>query len=200
MLTGGDSVKARFMRQDLFEFTPQLKLMISGNHKPALRSVDEATRRRFNLIPFTVTIPENERDQDLGEKLKAEWPGILAWMVEGCLAWQREGLKPPRTVTAATAAYLEAQDSMAAWLDECCELDANAWERSLDLFASWKVWAERGGHFVGDAKTFRDRLDGRNGITHQLDPNTRRAGYQGLRLKPSEQPKEDPYYASRYGN
>jgi putative DNA primase/helicase len=118
MLTGGDRVKARFMRQDLFEFTPQLKLMISGNHKPALRSIDEATRRRFNLIPFTVTIPEDERDQELGEKLKAEGPGILAWMVEGCLAWQREGLKPPKTVTAATAAYLEAQDSMAAWLDE----------------------------------------------------------------------------------
>jgi putative DNA primase/helicase len=161
MLTGGDRVKARFMRQDLFEFTPQLKLMISGNHKPALRSVDEATRRRFNLIPFTVTIPEKERDQELGEKLKREWPAILAWMVEGCLAWQREGLSPPKAVTEATAAYLEAQDSMAAWLDECCDLDANAWERSLDLFANWKTWAERGGHFVGDAKTFRDRLDGR---------------------------------------
>jgi putative DNA primase/helicase len=192
MLTGGDRVKARFMRQDLFEFTPQMKLMISGNHKPALRSIDEATRRRFNLIPFTVTIPEHERDQELGEKLKDEWPGILRWMVEGCLAWQREGLNPPQAVTAATAAYLEAQDSMAAWLDECCDLDPNAWERSLDLFVSWKIWAERGGHFVGDAKTFRDRLDGRDGVTHSLEPGTKRAGYQGVRLKP---PPEDPYYS-----
>ena len=146
------------------------------------------------MIPFTVTIPEGERDKDLGDKLKAERPGILAWMIEGCLAWQREGLNPPEAVTAATAAYLEAQDSLAAWLDDCCEPDPNAWERSLDLFANWKDWAERNGHYVGDAKTFRDRLDGRNGITHQLHPETRRAGYQGVRLKPAELPPEDPYY------
>ena len=82
------------MRQDYFEFTPQFKLVIAGNHKPGLRSVDEAIRRRFNLIPFTVAIPPAERDERLTEKLKAEWPGILAWMIEGCLDWQRHG--PPR--------------------------------------------------------------------------------------------------------
>ena len=70
MLTGGDTVSARFMRQDFFDYTPQFKLMIAGNHKPSLRSVDEATRRRFNMLPFTVTIPEHERDQQLGDKLK----------------------------------------------------------------------------------------------------------------------------------
>jgi len=90
-LTGGDSIRARFMRQDEFEFIPQLKLLISGNHKPGLRSVDEAIRRRFHLIPFTITLPSEERDPELAEKLKAEWPAILGWMVEGCLAWQREG-------------------------------------------------------------------------------------------------------------
>jgi len=70
MLTGGDTVSARFMRQDFFDYTPQFKLMIAGNHKPSLRSVDEAIRRRFNMLPFTVTIPEHERDQQLGDKLK----------------------------------------------------------------------------------------------------------------------------------
>jgi putative DNA primase/helicase len=144
MLTGGDPVRARFMRQDFFEYTPQLKLVISGNHKPGLRSVDEATRRRFNLIPFTVTIPANERDKDLGDKLKAEWPGILQWMIDGCLAWQREGLNPPEAVTAATSAYLEAQDSVAAWLDECCELDPKAHPRR-------DRWAHLGGQGVRQA-------------------------------------------------
>ena len=172
-LTGGDQISARFMRQDFFDYTPQFKLMISGNHKPGFRSVDEAIRRRFNLIPFTVTIPAGERDLELGDKLKAEWAGILQWMLHGCLDWQREGLNPPTAVTAATAAYLDAQDSIAAWLDECCELNSNAWDRPQVLFASWKAWAERSGQFVGDIKTFRDRLDGRDGIEFRKQPTTR---------------------------
>lgn len=84
-LTGGDTVTARFMRQDFFSYMPQFKLMIAGNHKPSLRNVDEAIKRRFNLVPFAVTIPENERDPELQEKLKAEWPGILQWAIEGVL-------------------------------------------------------------------------------------------------------------------
>src|SRR5262249_3016733 len=83
-LTGGDKIAARFMRQDFFEFTPEFKLLIAGNHKPGVRSVDEAIRRRFNLIPFTVTIPPHERDEALGDKLQEELPGILAWIIEGC--------------------------------------------------------------------------------------------------------------------
>jgi len=75
-LTGGDRIAARFMRQDFFEFLPVFKLLVADNHKPALRCVDEAIRRRLYLIPFAVTIPENERDKDLANKLKAEWPGI----------------------------------------------------------------------------------------------------------------------------
>ena len=75
-LTGGDMISARFMRQDFFEFSPAFKLVIAGNHKPSLRSVDEAIRRRFHLIPFGVTIPAGERDGELADKLRTEWPGI----------------------------------------------------------------------------------------------------------------------------
>ncbi len=184
-LTGGDPIAARFMRQDFFEYVPQFKLLIAGNHKPALRSVDEAIRRRFHLIPFTVTIPPNERDRDLHDKLRDEWPGILAWMIEGCLEWQRLGLAPPAAVTDATAAYLEAQDAIAAWIDEQCERAATAWERSSLLFGSWKAWAERSGEPPGDAKRFRDRLELR-GIFHKREPGTGRAGYCGLKLRPAE--------------
>jgi putative DNA primase/helicase len=94
-LTGGDPLTARFMRQDFFTFTPSFKLFIAGNHKPGLRGVDEAIRRRFHLVPFTVTVPLAARDPELAEKLKAEWPGILAWAINGCLEWQRIGLAPP---------------------------------------------------------------------------------------------------------
>jgi putative DNA primase/helicase len=103
-LTGGDKISARLMRQDFFEYTPQFKLIIAGNHKPGLKSVDEAIRRRFNLIPFTVTIPPDERDGALPEKLKAELPGIMQWMINGCVDWQERTLAPPEVVATATAA------------------------------------------------------------------------------------------------
>jgi putative DNA primase/helicase len=91
-LTGGDRIAARFMRQDFFEFKPQFKLFIVGNHQPLLRTVDEAIRRRFNMVPFEVTIPVDERDGTLGGRLKSEWPGILQWMINGCGYWQEKGL------------------------------------------------------------------------------------------------------------
>jgi P4 family phage/plasmid primase-like protien len=118
-LTGGDRIAARFMHQDFFEYAPQFKLVIAGNHKPALRNVDEAMRRRFNLIPFAVTIPPEERDDKLTDRLQQEWPGILQWMIDGCMRWQRDKLSPPKVVADATLAYLEAEDAIAAWLDEC---------------------------------------------------------------------------------
>jgi putative DNA primase/helicase len=160
-LTGGDKIAAHFMRQDFFEFTPQFKLVIAGNHKPGLRSVNEAIRRRLNLIPFTVTIPPAERDPDLAEKLKAEWPGILAWAIEGYLAWQRVGLVAPAAVTAATAAYLEAEDAIAVWMNERCEQESGAKERSSVLFAAWKEWAEKAGEAVGSQKNLSQKLEDR---------------------------------------
>jgi putative DNA primase/helicase len=157
-LTGGDRVKARFMRQDFFEFVPQFKLVIAGNHKPGLRNVDEAIRRRFHLVPFEVTIPLEERDPELAEKLKAEWPGILGWMVEGCLEWQRDGLSPPEAVRAATAEYLNAEDSVTAWIADCCERMPTAFEATVDLYASFTAWCERSGEFAGARKHFREKL------------------------------------------
>jgi putative DNA primase/helicase len=158
------------MRQDFFEYTPQVKLIIAGNHKPGLRSVDEAIRRRFNLIPFTVTIPPDERDETLPEKLKAELPGIMQWMIDGCMDWQeRGGLAPPEVVTQATAAYLEAEDAMAAWIEEAGQRDPNAWEKSSDLFASWSAWAAwatKAGEYVGAMKRFLGVLETK-GFTYE---------------------------------
>lgn len=178
-LTGGDKIAARFMRQDFFEFTPQFKLVIAGNHKPGLRSVNEAIRRRLHLIPFTVTIPLAERDPTLREQLKSEWPGILAWMVAGCLEWQRIGLAPPKAVLDATAAYLDAEDAVAAWIDEECARDPDAWATSAALFASWKGWAERAGEFVGSAKRFAQNLETR-GYEYRRTRTGR--GFVGLRV------------------
>jgi putative DNA primase/helicase len=192
-LTGGDRIAARFMRQDFFEFTPQFTLVIVGNHRPGLRSVDEAIRRRFHLIPFTVTIPPDERDPELGEKLKREWPGILQWMIDGCIAWQEQALGAPKAVLDATSAYLESEDALAAWIDEECERNPNAWERSANLFKSWKDWAERSGEPYGDTKRFRDRLEIR-GIDQKRQSGTGRMGYLGLKLKPQETDTSNAYW------
>ena len=180
-LTGGDPIAARFMRQDFFEYSPQFKLFIAGNHKPALRSVDEAIRRRFHLIPFTVTIPPEDRDGTLTERLKAEWPGIMAWLVEGCIQWQREGLNPPEAVLVATAEYLKAEDAILAWLDEACVRNVQANEAIGTLYASWKVWAELSGEQVGTQKRLSQSLEN-HGFGRNRTSSTR--GFTGLRVKP----------------
>src|SRR5262249_4444806 len=130
----------RFMRGDFFDFTPTHKLLISGNTKPSLRHIDEAIRRRFVLVPFVVTIPEKERDPKFAEKLKPEWPAILRWMVEGCLEWKKAGLQIPENIRKATEDYLADQDTLAQWLLECIDTDADAFTLTRDLFKSWKLW------------------------------------------------------------
>jgi putative DNA primase/helicase len=187
-LTGGDKISARFMRQDFFEYNPNFKLLLAGNHKPGLRSVDEAIRRRFHLLPFLAIIPPGERDDQLGEKLKAEGPGILAWMIEGCLDWQRQGLDPPEVVKAATAEYLEAEDALAAWIREAGDADPNGFELSTELYASWKRFAADSGEYIGSMRKFVQKLEdrgasiglrkGRNSTGHN--------GFYGLRLRSCE--------------
>lgn len=178
-LTGGDRIAARFMRQDFFEFMPQFKLVIAGNHKPGLRAVDEAIRRRFHLVPFTVTITREERDEALPEKLKAEAPGILQWMIDGTAEWLERGLAPPPAVTAATEAYLESEDATAAWLEECCEEASGACEATGELFKSWKDWAEGAGEYAGSAKRFSQNLESRGFIP---DRQNRVRVFRGIRL------------------
>jgi putative DNA primase/helicase len=157
-LTGGDPITARFMRQDFFTYVPQFKLLIAGNHKPGLRAVDEAIRRRFHLIPFAVTIPAAERDKTLTEALRAEWPRILGWAVEGCLRWQRIGLAPPAAVVTATQEYLETEDAIGTWLVERCSRDANSTEPARRLFEDFKSWSEARNEYVGSEKRFSEAL------------------------------------------
>ncbi len=186
-LTGGDKITARFMRKDPFDFFPQFKLVFSGNHMPALRGVNRAMTRRFNRIPFAVTIAADKVDPHLVDKLKDEWPGILAWAVEGCLEWQRIGLSPPKVVMVATESYFEGQDVIGEWLDDCCEIKGNAWASSTDLFDSWQNWAEERGHWIGSLVTFSQRLEDRGGFTKRKNTEQTQRGFAGLRLKPPSQ-------------
>jgi putative DNA primase/helicase len=188
-LTGGDPVSARFMRQDFFDFLPQFKLFITGNHKPGLRGVDESIRRRFHLIPFAVSIAEIDQDKELPEKLVADYPGILAWAIAGALKWQSEGLKRAAAVRNATAEYLEAEDTLATWIEERCELRSDYKASRTILFASWKAWAERGSEFVGSAKQFFEKLENR-GFQPFRDASGR--FFVGIRLRADEDEKWQP--------
>ena len=165
-VTGGEIVPAHFMHKDFFEYRPTFKLAISGNHRPRLRSVGVAMRRRVNMIPFAVKIADSEVDPQLADKLKAQWSDVLQWMIDGCLEWQKIGLKPPEAVTQATDAYFAGEDGYADWIADRCEQDAGFWSRSSDLFASWRDWAEKAGQQAGDTKRFREEME-RLGYPHR---------------------------------
>jgi putative DNA primase/helicase len=180
-ITGGDRVSARFMRQDFFTFIPHFKLVIAGNHKPAIRNIDEAMKRRMHMIPFTVTIPPEKRDGGLTEKLLKERDGILAWMLEGCLAWQQHGLTRPEKVVSATEEYFESEDALGRWLEENCVMAPNAKSLTAELFNDWKRWADSTGEFVGSQRRFSELL-----LTRGLEKwrnNSGIRGFQGIGLK-----------------
>ena len=180
-LTGGDPIKARKMRQDFFEYQPQFKLFIAGNHKPSLTSVNEAIRRRLHLIPFEVTIPAGEQDRDLTAKLASELPVILSWAIRGCLEWQRTGLAPPNKVMAATNDYLASEDTLAQWIGECCSTEPNDTSTTAELFANWKSYTERTQERAGSQKSFVLRLEERK-FKRWRCPKTDRKGFSGIRI------------------
>ncbi len=183
-LTGGDKVSARFMRQDFFEYLPQFKLVIAGNHKPSIRNVDEAMKRRLHLIPFTVTVPPEKRDGQLTERLLAERDGILAWAVDGCLAWQRDGLRPPACVVSATEEYFEAEDALGQWIEERCLLSKSHREGVSELFTDWREWAERADEYVGSVKRFAELMVTRKFEKCRLTGGARALAGISLRPKP----------------
>jgi putative DNA primase/helicase len=193
-MTGGDPITARFMRQDFFDFWPECKIILAGNHKPKLNLVDEAIRARLKLIPFTVTIPADERDPELSTKLKAEGPSILRWMIDGCLEWQANGLGEPPAVTEASLTYFHDQDKYAAWLDERTERRQMAQTASGDLFKDWKAWASERDIDVGTERTFSFALQER-GWRHKRTNKAR--VFNDLILKPKPAPHVDePQLAS----
>jgi putative DNA primase/helicase len=153
-ISGGGRLAARYMRGDFFEFEPTFKLLISGNYKPQLRSVDPAMRRRFNLIPFTATFSSEEIDRELRDvKLPREWPGILQWALDGREEFFGQGLNPPASVREATEEYLAEEDKFARWLGECCMVDAERRVSARALYTSFREWSQGEGEgFISSQK------------------------------------------------
>lgn len=186
-LTGGDPITARFMRQDDFTYLPQFKLTIIGNSKPILKNVDEAARRRFNIVPF-LNEP-SQPDRHLEAKLKAEWPAILRWMIEGCLDWQLHGLARPKVVTDATAEYFEAQDHFARWLAECCDLIPTMSTKPSHLLHSFAQWCLANGEPAPGTRNLRGMIERTRGLRYAT-----RDGIQwvlGIAIRPGNAPDQD---------
>jgi putative DNA primase/helicase len=179
MLTGGDEIAARFMRQNFFRFKPEFKLLIAGNTKPSFSRVDAAMRRRFHLIPFTVEI--TNRDVNLPTKLQGERPGILKWMIEGLLEWRNHGLNPPPMVIEATTEYMAEEDVLGRWIEESCELTGD--ETSANLFCSWERWCDKNREKAGTMTKFIQGLKARSGITEKRIGHSSARGLKGIRLK-----------------
>lgn len=189
-ITGGDPITARYMRQDFFTFTPQFKLLFAGNHKPRIHNLDDAMRRRFHLVPFTV-IPA-VRDMDLAEKLVEEWPSILAWAIEGCLEWQRIGLAPPAVVREATEAYFIDEDPVGRWVSERTLPGPGVETR--DVWTDWQIWCAEQNERPGTQRAFVQALITR-GFEKWRHPATRRHGFAGVTLQVEMRGIGDPVEA-----
>jgi P4 family phage/plasmid primase-like protien len=139
--TGGDPIRARRMREDFWEFEPTHKVFLATNHKPVITGTDTAIWERIRLIPFTVTIPRQERDTTLPGKLLTELPGILAWAVRGCQEWQNSGLGEPEEVQHATADYKAEMDVVGQFIMECCLTGSNYRVKAAELYEAYTRWS-----------------------------------------------------------
>jgi putative DNA primase/helicase len=178
-LTGGDTMTARFMRGDFFDFVPQMTLMIAGNNMPSLRGVDEALRARMVLVPFAVTIPPEKRDTALREKLRREGPAILRWAIEGALAWKKRGLDVPQRVAAASTEYLDGEDVLGQFLADETVQSPGEFTFTSELHAKFRLWIELQGLGSWSSHTFTKELKSRG--LQECRRSTGR-GFIGLRL------------------
>jgi len=149
-LTGGDMLSVRNLYEPLQEFYFTGKMWLRANKKPEIHGRDIAVWCRIMLIPFLVTIPDEEQDKELLQKLRAELPGILAWAVRGCLEWQKIGLCPPPEVLAATKEYQEESDPLKDFLEDCCIVKKGLMVLCASLYNSYHSYCEANGYKVKD--------------------------------------------------
>lgn len=197
-LTGGGRIAARFMYTNHFQFIPRLKLFIAGNDKPKIKQLDDGIRRRLHFIPFINKVPDHLKDKSLPAKLQEEAPAILAWMIEGCLKWQQRGLDAPELVRKETAKYLNAQDDISTWLDECCMREPGAIAYLADLHVSWSAWCKLEDR-KGTTKTWLSSELDENSTLYRVEKGRNSTGvhFKGVRLVDLPAPPIEPLKSHR---
>jgi putative DNA primase/helicase len=185
-LTGGDRLNVRTLHSKPVEFKPTHLLLMITNHKPHINADGSAIWERVLLIPFCqrfVDSPqggiEHKRDPFLKEKLRAELPGILAWLVMGCMEWQEGGIKPPPAVSAATAEYREDEDTIALFLDEKVTIRENSHVKASELYKAYSDWCKEFNFMAMSLTAFSTRMKGRFKWQHTKTGNY----FDGLTLE-----------------
>jgi P4 family phage/plasmid primase-like protien len=194
-LTGGERIKARRMREDHYEFDPTHKLFLAVNHEPEIRGTDEGIWSRIKMIPFSVFIPKEERIKDLDKILVAEeGPGILAWLVRGCIEWQMRGLDEPKAVIDATDSYRAMMDGLGNFIDEMCEcpteehLKGKTKTLAKPLFDCYSDWARRNGDEPMTSRRFGSEMERRG---YKLDKANSKCWRLGIRIKNVAQERDN---------
>jgi len=164
-ITGRDTISARFLHKDYFDFEITAKVWLATNHKPVVKDTSEAMWRRIALIPFNAFFPPEQQDKHLLEKLKDEAEGILAWLVEGCYEWQDRGLDEPDIVRNAVLEYRSEMDILQGWLEECCEIAPQARTPIKDLYESYCKYCDESGIVPVSSRAFSAKLDEKGFIT-----------------------------------
>jgi putative DNA primase/helicase len=189
-LTGRDPIKARRMHEDFWQFDPTHTLFLGTNHRPEIRGTDGAIWRRVKAVPFDVVIPDEEQDKRLADKLRAELPGVLAWIVRGCLEYQRHGLGEPDEVTQATQGYRADMDVLATFIEECCVVHPSVSAGATPLYTAYVQWCEENGETAVKQTRFGLQLRER-GFTDGRDSATRRKVWKGIGLFADNEPPDD---------
>lgn len=208
-MSGNEVLTARFLHGEFFNFRPQFKLWLSTNHKPIIPGNDRAMFDRCKLVPFDYRVPDDEIDPDIEQKLLAEAPGILNWLLAGCLAWQRDGLRAPDSVVEAIEQYRAEMDQVGVFIADRCVVGANYRATSAALYAAYKAWCEVNGERQQSATWFGRQLSERefaqiqdgakrtrvrvgigllddNQGGEQVEPVQNRVSHIGVKIKPRE--------------
>jgi len=176
-LTGSDPITSRFLYAEFFEYIPQFKLIIAGNHRPVIRGADDGIWRRLQLVPFLVTFSGAKKDPKLAGKLRAELPGILNFALEGCLKWQSGGLQPPPAILDAVSEYKSEMDLLGQWVAENCVVGPEHKAQASMAYADYRSWATANGYQPLSANSFGRRL----GEKYTRKKTSQSAYYLGLR-------------------
>jgi putative DNA primase/helicase len=185
-LTGGDTITARLLYKEFFEFGPTAKYWLALNHVPSVKDDSHGFWRRVRLIPFLHKFEGQEQNMRLTAELQGEAPGILAWMVSGCLEWRRRGLASPQQVKSATESFRQLMDAVGEFIEDECVLDTGAEVSSADIWTSYLDYCNENREQPPlTRKEFSARLEAKGLSRARTDDRKRTRIWKGIRLKTS---------------